>query len=164
LVRVAFAQQSVTRYLKMLRDAPMSGLVKLRCSVATDCEGRLRAVRCGLKCHVQGRESSAQLIFENQSPRISSGALCSRNLVFGTVLAQACTTKRKGLEKYRPFSGGKTSIGGPLSSGPPDLSVNRSPETDPVSAPGVMRHLGACFVEQQTRSASRYPDQDHCSI
>ena len=44
LVGVAFAQQSVTRCLKMLRDAPMSGLVKPRCADVTGCGCRLWAV------------------------------------------------------------------------------------------------------------------------
>lgn len=68
--RVAFAQQSVTCYLKMLRDAPMSGLVKLRCSVATDCEGRLRAVSGSLH---DGREPDLRC-------SAGRGRLCGTNL------------------------------------------------------------------------------------
>jgi len=34
----------VTRHLKMLRDAPMAGLVKLSCGIVAECAGRLWAV------------------------------------------------------------------------------------------------------------------------
>lgn len=34
---------AITRHLKMLSDAPMAGLVKLRCGIITDCGRRLWA-------------------------------------------------------------------------------------------------------------------------
>ena len=82
MVRGAFAQQSVTGYLKMLRDAPMSGLVKLRCSVATGCGCPLWAVDVDLASPcVKGRYRNIDGAAMAAAPKRSGASMAGRAYV-----------------------------------------------------------------------------------